>query len=235
MVRSLSVVIPAYNEEKRIGKTLERVYNYLLLNNYDFEIIVSNDGSTDKTMDVIRSFKGVSYVSNPKNEGKGRAVFLGVAASVKKWILVMDSDMSVPIEELDLFFSVGGEVVIGSRRMEGSRIMVPQPWYRELSGYLFSYCVNMLAIPKIHDTQCGMKLFRRDAAGVFHRQLIKGFGFDVETIYLLKKYGYNVKEIPISWYNDKNSKVSLFKHALPMFFDIIKIRWNDMRGRYEKI
>ncbi len=238
----LSVIIPAYNEEKRIRKTLETVIAYLDRKKHNYEIIVVNDGSTDKTKEVIQEFvkdsgnKKIKVHDNPCNKGKGYSVKQGFLAATKLWILFTDADLSTPIEELETCMRHAGTaaVVIGSRNLPMSQIVVKQPFLRSTLGKLFPFFVRLLLLPEIRDSQCGFKLFRKDvAAAVAKRQQIEGFCFDVEQIFIVKKCGFIIKEVPITWSNDERSKIRVIRDSLFMFFDLLRIRWNAFRKKYE--
>ena len=241
--KEVSVVIPAYNEEKRIARTLRSVYDYLSEHNYKFEIIVCDDGSTDGTAAVVNGFIHMTHVDDKQhfihligygeNKGKGAAIRYGAKIAASQNVLLMDADSSVPIEYIEKLFDADCDIAIGSRRIEGSIISTPQPFHRVWSGYAFSYLVRLLALPGVKDSQCGMKLFKKYNTHIFESQTIDGFGFDVELLYIARKMKLRIKEVPVLWANDKDSKVKIIKHSLLMFSDIIKIRWNDLRGRYD--
>lgn len=233
----LSIVIPAYNEEFRIEKTINKILAYLNSKQWDFEIIVVDDGSTDRTYEIVSEFKNdkIKSLKNNKNVGKGGTVKRGVLASQSSWILFTDADLSTPIEELEKFLKFQDyDVLIGSRALKESNILAHQPFYRELSGKIFNLFVKLLVIRNIHDTQCGFKLFKRSAAQkIFKKQTLNGFGFDVEDLYIAKKEGYKIKEVPVSWFNSKDTKVKFLKNSFEMLIDLFKIRLNDFRGVYK--
>jgi len=228
----LSIVLPAYNEENRIGPTLDKIEEYLSNKEYSYEILVVDDGSTDETAALIRKRADknphLHLISNPGNQGKGYAVRNGVLHTRGKLVLFSDSDLSTPIGELDkLLYRLytGVDVAIGSRHLEGSDIQVPQPWQRVWMGRIFNALVRILFGTSIQDTQCGFKLFRGDVArALFSFATINRFGFDVEIIFLAKKMGYKVEEVPIIWINDEETKVSAIKDSLNMFMDLLRIR-----------
>lgn len=228
----VSIVIPAYNEEKRIGKTLEKVLAYLAGKNYDSEIIVVDDGSTDETQKIIKGFPvngKIRLITNEKNEGKGSAVRKGVLEATGKYIFFTDADLSTPIEELEKFIKHseegGYDVVIGSRSIKGADILVHQPFYREMMGKIFNKIVRLFAIRGFIDTQCGAKLFRHAAAKkIFSLQKLSSFAFDVEVLYIAKKLGFKIYEIPVKWMNSETSRVRLISDSVKMFRDVLKIR-----------
>lgn len=234
----ISVIIPAFNEEKRIKKTLETILAYLERKKYSYEIIVVNDGSTDKTKEVILEFhnKKIRVVDNPRNCGKGYSVQQGFLAATKKWILFTDADLSTPIEELETSFRYTdtAPVIIGSRNLPMSHIVVKQPLLRSTLGRIFPFFVRLLLLPDIKDSQCGFKLFRSDVAKkIAEKQRIHGFCFDVELLFLAKKYKFMIQEIPITWSNDERSKIKIISDSFQMFVDLLRIRWNSFCGRYE--
>lgn len=233
----LSIVIPAYNEEKRIEETLEKILNYLKTKNYQYEIIVVDDGSSDNTVKVLETIakenKNIFILKNEQNSGKGYSVRKGVLESKGDYILFSDADLSTPIEEVEKllhWLNQGFDVTIGSRGLKESDIKIHQPFYRELMGKFFNFLVQTLLIKGIKDTQCGFKCFKKDATKeIFKRQKIDGFGFDVEILYIAKKLNYKIKEVPVTWLNSPNSKVSPIKHSLEMFKDILKIKFGILK------
>lgn len=234
-MQNISVIIPAYNEERRIISTLIKINNYLKTEKYDYEIIVIDDGSKDRTVELVQQQGFAKIIRNPGNKGKGYSVKQGMLSAKNEWILFSDADLSTPIEELDKFKPYAGshEVMIGSRCLAQSKIALHQPFYRELPGKIFGKMVKLICLKEITDSQCGFKLFSRNAAQkIFSKQTINRFGFDVEILYLAKKYGYSLKEIPITWTNDRQTRLNLFTDSISMFKDIIKIRINDLLGKY---
>ena len=228
----LSIIIPAYNEERRIKSTLKRISNYLTSNGYRYEIIVVDDGSTDGTFSLVKrmkgEIKGLRIIKNMKNKGKGFSVKRGFLSARGRYMLFSDADLSTPIEEIEKlisWFNKGYDIVIGSRALKESHIQIHQPWYRELAGRIFNLFVQAMAVPGIKDTQCGFKCFSQKAAlEICKRQRIERFSFDVEMLYIAKKLGYKIKEVPVRWFNNPQSKVSLLKDSFKMFFDLIRIR-----------
>lgn len=228
----LSVVIPAYNEEKRIEATLKRIVEFLRSKAYTWEILVVDDGSKDKTIEVAKNSvpdAAIKIVKNPVNMGKGATIKNGLLAANGAFRLFSDADLSTPIEELDKmlpFAQAGYGVVIGSRALRDSKLEVRQPFYREMMGRTFNLIVRLLVIGNIKDTQCGFKLFTAAAAEkIFRLQQLSGFSFDVEILYLAKKLGFKIKEAPVRWINSTASKVSPIKDSAKMFLDIVKIRF----------
>jgi dolichyl-phosphate beta-glucosyltransferase len=240
MKDSISIIIPAYNEESRILPTIRRIHSYLSDKFRDFEIIVVDDGSTDNTAPVVenlgRTFSNIRLIHYPRNSGKGYAVKTGVLASRGYFLLTCDADQSTPIEELEKLFPFldkGFDVVIGSRGLQESNILVRQPWYRERMGRTFNVFVRVLVIGGFKDTQCGFKLFRGDVARrLFRKSLISGFGFDVEILFLAEKEGFRIKEVPVKWLNSPNSRVKIVRDSAKMFIELFKIRTHWLSGRY---
>jgi dolichyl-phosphate beta-glucosyltransferase len=228
----LSIVIPAYNESARILPTLGRIDEYCRNHFGRFEIIAVNDGSADNTQDIITTEKNriasLRYEGYEKNRGKGYAIKHGVSASVGDIILVSDADLSTPIEEIEKLlveYERGYDVVIGSRALRRSDIAVRQPWWRELMGKTFNVFVRLLFSMDYKDTQCGFKLFRGKAARkIFSIVSIDRFAYDVEIIYLARKAGLGIKEVPIRWLNSPASKVNPVKDSLQMLKDLMKMR-----------
>lgn len=235
----LSVVIPAYNEERRLGQSLTKMLAYLKSRRQPFEVIVVDDGSRDATAPLVRRFsakdKRVRLIMNGGNRGKGASVRRGVEAAKGSLILMSDADLSTPIEELQSLEKVlqDAELAIGSRALDRSSIKKHQPFYREAGGRLFNLLVRLLTLGGIHDTQCGFKLFRAEAAkAIFPMQQVPRFGFDVEILYLARKQGYRIVEVSVAWENSPESKVRPIRDGLRTFLDLALIRWYDFRGRY---
>jgi dolichyl-phosphate beta-glucosyltransferase len=239
---SLSVVVPAFNEEPRIPRTLRELSGYLAANFKEYEIIVVDDGSSDGTASIVeglgRELPNITLVSYPANAGKGYATRKGVLASRGDLVLTCDADMSTPVgeyEKLVPFVRDHFDIAIGSRGMEDSELVVRQPWYRELMGRTFNLFVRTLVFKGIRDTQCGFKLFRGDVARrLFRDSVISGFAFDVEILFLARKSGYKIKEVPIQWLNSPNSRVRIMSDPLKMFLELFRIRANWLSGRYNK-
>jgi len=233
----LSVIIPAYNEEKRIGKTLREVTAYCRKNFAKYEIIVVDDGSSDKTKDVVMKFKGVRLLRNPVNKGKGYSVRRGLMEARYGWALFTDSDLATPISELKKFFNYtkqGFDVVIASRNLKESDIKDRQPFYRQFLGKGFPRLVNLLVLRDFKDTQCGFKLFKTEKIKRMLPYLtLDRFCFDVELLLVAKKAGLKIKEAPVTWIDQKGSKLRVFKDTGKMFLDLIRIKLNDLSGKYE--
>lgn len=235
---ALSVVIPAYNEARRLPASLRRVLEYLERGHgQPFEIIVVDDGSDDDTAACVRALghPAVTLVSNERNRGKGYSVRRGMLLASGERLLMTDADLSTPIEELPRLvaaLAAGADVAIGSRAANGADIVVHQPWYREVVGRLFNLTVRSLTVRGIRDTQCGFKLFSgRAAHEVFGRLRLDGFSFDVEALFVAQRCGYRLVEIPVRWSNDAASRVTMLKGARA-FLDLLRIRSNQMLGLY---
>jgi dolichyl-phosphate beta-glucosyltransferase len=230
------VVIPAYNEARRLPRTLERLASYLD-GRLSYELLVVDDGSRDGTADAARGAVAPppSVLRHEPNRGKGYAVRQGMAAARGERVLMTDADLSSPIEELPRLMAAldgGYQVAIGSRAAPGAQIEVHQPWRREWSGRAFNVCVRLLALPGIADTQCGFKLFDGEAARqVFPRCRLDGFAFDVEALFVARRLGYRIAEVPVRWRNDDATRVSLLAGARA-FADLARLRLDAWRGRY---
>jgi glycosyltransferase involved in cell wall biosynthesis len=230
---SLSIVIPAYNEESRLPQTLRLVLDWLARADFSFlEVIVVDDGSRDGTARVVEEFaqdnKCLRLVRNPGNHGKGYAVRHGMLEAEGEWILYTDADLSAPIEELEKLCRAAREqnagIAIGSRAVDRSLVEVHQPALRELSGRCFNLVMRLVTGLPFRDTQCGFKLYRADAARqVFSRQKQDGFSFDVEDLLIAKKLGVRTVEVPVRWSNVEGTKVRL-SQGIMSFLDLVKIR-----------
>ena len=237
----LSVIIPAYNEEKRLGATLQSVGAYLSRQSYEYEIIVVNDGSKDNTSELVRSFevqiKGLRLIDNKENHGKGHAVRQGMMEAKGDLRIFMDADNSTSIEHLESFAPVigqGYDLVIGSIAVAGHKITSgSEPLWRRILGKLGNLFIQIMAVPGIHDTQRGFKVITsRAAQQIFPKMTIDRWGFDIELLALAMKYGYKIKEMPVDWKNDPNSKVGL-KAYVQVLLETVKIRLNLMMGVYK--
>lgn len=229
-----SVVIPAYNERRRLPATLTRVIAYLRKQSFTWEIIVVDDGSTDGMAEALEPFADqIRLIRYPTNLGKGAAVRTGMLAAQGDWCLISDADLSTPIEELERLaeFRDRYEVIIGSRRVPGARIERPQVWWKVLLGRLGNVVIQTLVVPGIHDTRCGFKLFSRRTRRVFELQRLTGFGFDDELLWLARRLHFRLVEVPVRWTNDEQSKVA-GRDYLRSLAEIAQIYWHRLRGRY---
>ena len=229
----LSVVVPCYNEERRLPRTIEVIEHYLDARGEPYELILVDDGSADETRKVMDEaaarHPAVKIVALPKNRGKGRALAEGVQISRGETVLVTDADLSTPIDELaklEAALAKGAGVAIGSRAVRGSRVELAQPIYRVLMGKAFNLIVQAVLLPGIWDTQCGFKLFRGDIArDVFAGLTTDGFGYDPEVLYLAKKKGMRIAEVPVVWRNSAPTKVSAVRSSLDMFRHVLRVRF----------
>jgi dolichyl-phosphate beta-glucosyltransferase len=230
--KSISIVIPAYNEAERIGPTIETIHNYFSKKHQSFDILVINDGSKDNTTNIVLDFakgiRNVKLLDSSINQGKGSSVRKGMIHAAHDLILLTDADLSTPIEEFEKlapWMRKGYDIVIGSRGMKESEIILRQPWYRRMMGKAFNLFVRTLIVNDFRDTQCGFKLFRSEAATrIFRLSKIDGFAFDVEVLFIAKKMGYKIKEVPVRWIDSPHSKVSALRDPFRMFLDLLKIR-----------
>ncbi|PYU33670.1 MAG: glycosyl transferase [Acidobacteria bacterium] len=237
----LSIVIPAYNEERRLPETLRRVREYLSTRPASAEVIVVDDGSSDRSAAVVEEwrskFAGLRLLSNGRNRGKGYSVRHGMLEARGRIVLFTDADLSAPIEEADKLLAALGdyEVAIGSRGVDPSLIEVHQSPLRELAGKVFNAVVRAVTGLDFTDTQCGFKAFVREHARiVFEQQRIERFGFDPEILFLAKRHGLRAIEIPVRWAHDPQTKVNMIRDSLRMFGEVLAIRWNWLLGRYPK-
>jgi dolichyl-phosphate beta-glucosyltransferase len=229
----LSVVVPCYNEELRLPRTIEQIERYLGARGDRYELILVDDGSADGTRRAMEEAaarnKSIRIVALPVNRGKGRALAEGVRVSRGDYVLVTDADLSTPIEELpklEAALAAGAGVAIGSRAIKGSRVELSQPIYRVLMGKAFNIIVQLVLLPGIWDTQCGFKLFRGDIArDVFEGLTTDGFGYDPEVLYLAKKKGVRIAEVPVVWRNSAPTKVNAIRSSLDMFRHVLRIRF----------
>lgn len=232
MAPYLSIIIPAYNEEKRLPGTLDFILAFLRKQTYEAEIIVCDDGSRDRTVKIAAEklrFSASQVLVSPRNVGKGDAVRRGMLAAKGQYLLITDADLSTPIEEVRRFLrylEAGDDIVIGSRALEDSKIEIRQGFHREMMGRIYNLIARVLSFKGIMDSQCGFKCFKSQAAReLFALQKINGFSFDAEILFLAQKKGYKIREEPVVWRNSSQSRVQLIKDPLAMFFDLIKIRW----------
>jgi glycosyltransferase involved in cell wall biosynthesis len=241
LTRSLSIIIPAYNEETRLPSTLRTVTAWLAARQWSFcEVLVVDDGSRDRTAAVAEEFTKdvpcLRVVRYPENRGKGYAVRTGMLEAKGEWILFSDADLSSPIEEFDKLYA-GAEresaaIAIGSRALDRSLIGVHQPLFRERAGQVYNLAMRTALGLDLADTQCGFKLYRRDAArAIFSRQKLERFSFDAEVLFIARKLGFRITEIPVRWNNVEGTKVGMFSGA-QSFLDLITIRVNAARGDY---
>jgi dolichyl-phosphate beta-glucosyltransferase len=227
----ISIIIPCYNESQRIWTTLIKINAFLPACFKDFEIIVVNDGSSDDTEAVVlkaeKQIPAIKYLGYEVNQGKGYAIRKGVLHSTNELVLLTDADLSVPIEDIEkllVWFDKGFEVVIGSRGLAESRILIRQPWWRQSMGKIFNIIIKIFLLRDFQDTQCGFKLLEGSCARkVFGCGVVNRFAYDVEFLFLAKTMGCEIKEVPIRWINSFASKVHPIKDSLQMAKDVVKI------------
>lgn len=229
----ISVVIPAYNEVAVIVKTIDSVKKFLASNFATFEIIVVDDHSKDATVDIVKSQAGVRLIRNLKNHGKGYTVAKGVAAARGDWILFMDADSSTDISELSKFLPQRREdtLLIGSRGLEDSEVKVQQSSLKVFLGKSGNRLIRFLIAPQITDTQCGFKFFPKQMHFLFSKLTIATWGFDFELLWLARKYHFKIKEVPVTWVNDFDSKVRWYSYPQTLW-QVFKVRLNDYLGKY---
>jgi glycosyltransferase involved in cell wall biosynthesis len=233
----LSIVVPAYNEARRIRDTLERICRYKAAEPYSIELIVVDDGSTDETVEIVSDFHGIRLVRNDRNHGKGFTVRHGVLEARGQFILFTDADLSTPIEEVDKLLSAlqssGVDCAVGSRALQRKLIGIHQPWLRETGGRFFNLLVRGFTGLKLRDTQCGFKLFnRRSTLRAFELMHVEGFGFDPELLFLIQRTGGKIMEVPVRWNDDPATKVRFLRDSTRMTLDLIAIRWRALLGKY---
>ena len=233
----LSIIIPVYNEEKRIIYSLKKLYEFISNSNFICEIIVVDDGSKDNSCKIVREFFSklgsndkyhFDLIENKSNRGKGFSIRKGLERANGKFILFTDADFSTPIEEskkLLGFLNDDYDIVIGSRALKDSKLIKRQNIFRMYAGKIFNFMVRKITGLNFMDTQCGFKMFTREAKNLLLPYLkINDFSFDIEILYIAKKLNLKVKEIPVSWINSPDSKVRIIKDSLKMFFSLIKIQ-----------
>ncbi len=240
-IKSISVIVPCFNEGKTIYQNIKKIYGYLSTKFLEFEIIAVNDGSTDNTLSELRLVNQeipIKFINKEKNEGKGKAVREGISASKYETVMFMDADLAIPVEELEKFLGElknGSDMAIASRFIPGLKIKRPVLWHRKIMERAFQILrVMILNSWQVKDTQCGFKVFRSSVAKrIFGMATIDRFAFDSEIIFIAKKFGYLIKELPITLQNPRTTSVRLFYDPLNMFFALIKIRVNDLTGIYK--
>ena len=235
----LSIVIPAYNEEPRIIRTLGQVVRYLNSRDYRWEIVVADDGSTDDTAHLVDGFASRHrniHLLRLTHRGKGWAVKNGMLKAVGEYRFLCDADLSMPIEQVQRFLPPevnGVDIAVGSREAPNSR-RIGEPWRRHLMGRFYNWLVRILAVPGLNDTQCGFKCFRGSVVPeLFGKQTLDGFAFDVEILFLAMKEGTTIHEIGIDWHYRERSKVNPIKDSIAMTRDLLRIRWRYAKGHYK--
>lgn len=231
----ITILIPAYNEEKRILNTLKQIKEYVRNRDEDFEIIVIDDGSIDRTEEIVKRFDTkIILLKNKKNQGKGYSLKRGMLASRGDVTLFMDADSSTKIIELDKFFPYinSYDILIGSRAISHSSILIPQGFIRRNIGSLAHKLIQLVLKIKVHDTMCGFKMYNKKSRQfLFKKQINKGWGFDYEILFLAKKFNFRIKEVPVVWRNDSRSKVTI-KGYLKSLEELFLIKINDFFKKY---
>lgn len=238
----ISIVIPAYNEGARIGKALGEVLRCVRERNWHAEVLVVNDGSTDRTGAIVQEFAQlhpeVRLLNNVENRGKGFSVRYGVLHAVGEIVMFTDADLSAPMEEAELLFDAlrqGADIAIGSRWLQRQRQTHKQPLYRQFFGRCFNAITRLVMGLPFADTQCGFKAFRRPVAQtIFQLQRIERWGFDPELLFIALKRGYKVQEVPVTWGHDERSRLSYLKDGIKMLEEIAYIRWEAFAGAYDR-
>ncbi len=237
----LSIIIPSFNEEPRLPASLEKIAGYIRNKRPNTEVIVVDDGSTDRTAAVAESWRNripqLRVLSNGVNHGKGFSVRHGSLEAHGDIILFTDADLSSPIEEGEKLFAAlqSHDVAIGSRAVDRSLIEVHESPFREFAGIVFNKIVRLILRLPFVDTQCGFKAFRRERCRIiFEQQTIERFGFDPELLYLARHHGLSIKEVPVRWAHSPATKVNMMRDSVGMFVDVFVIRWKALRGRYRK-
>lgn len=234
----LSIIIPAHNEEARLPRALGQVFAFLEKQSYASEVIVVENGSTDRTLVIAQRFAANFpnlRVLHEDLAGKGRAVRRGMLEGRGEYRFFCDSDFSMPVEQINRFLPPASQadIVIASREAPGA-VRYDEPHYRHLTGRIFNALIRLLALPGLQDTQCGFKCFRAEAAeDLFRRQTIMGWSFDVEILFIARRRGYTICELGIPWYFNSDSRVSVLRDSWRMFLDIVSIRWKARRGVYD--
>lgn len=241
MPSTYSFIVPAYNESERLRVSLPKILEYVRQQQLQSEIIVVNDGSKDDTADVVRGFMSgnpdIRLVENPGNRGKGYSVRNGMLHARGDIAIFTDADLSSPITEARKLFDAianGADVAIGSRWLRAELQTERQPWHRQLYGRLFNLALRIVLGLQYRDTQCGFKAFTRSAAQtIFTRQRVERWGFDPELLFLANKFKLRTVEVPVQWAHDHRSKISPLRDGLKMAFEMLDVRWNDIKGLYK--
>jgi dolichyl-phosphate beta-glucosyltransferase len=244
MNEKLTIVIPAFNEAKKIGATVNEVTEYLSGKGYSYELIIVDDGSEDDTLDIIKRYKSINsngnikILENVSNKGKGYAVRNGIMQATGDYILFMDADNSTRIFEIERVlpsFKEGFDIVIGSRRLKNvpGNIVISQPSYRHVLGEIYIYISRLFFKISVRDYNCGFKIFKNNVAKkIFSKQMMDDWSFDLETLFLVEKYCFKIKEVPVNWKHYKGSKVRPVLDGIKSFISILMIKANDMAGKY---
>jgi glycosyltransferase involved in cell wall biosynthesis len=235
-----SIIIPAYNEDARIETTLQKVTAFIAARGWDAEVLVVNDGSSDRTIEIVeryaRNNPRLRLIENPSNRGKGYSVRNGMLHAGGEALLFSDADLSSPIEEAPKLFDAlaqGADVAIGSRWLQTRLQTQRQPLYRQLFGRIFNRMLRTVLGLPFKDTQCGFKAFtRRAAAAIFPLQHIEGWGFDPEVLFLAKRFGFKIAEVPVEWAHREGTRISPLSDGPKMLAEMLRVRWNAISGKY---
>lgn len=237
----LSVVIPAYNESRRLPGTLDALLRWMAGRDFSVEVVVVDDGSSDGTADLARSrLAGVPHrvLVHDRNRGKGAGIRTGMLAAEGEYVLFTDADLSTPIEEVERFLPVhaaGVPIVIGTRKSAGAQVLRRQSWLRERMGRVYTRLSNALVCPGITDFTCGFKCFSAEAArAIFPLQREDGWAYDSEILYLARRLGFAVREVPVRWTNDPSTRVRLLRDAAGSFAGLLRIRGRALAGAYRR-
>ncbi len=236
-----SIVIPAYNEATRLGATLDRILAHIDECRWNAEVLVVNDGSTDDTAQIIQQYAArhpaLRLLENPGNRGKGYSVRNGMLHATGQLILFSDADLSSPIEETDKLFAAlaaGADVAMGSRWLRAELQTQRQPLHRQLFGRIFNLALRLILGLRYRDTQCGFKAFtHRAAQTIFPLQHIERWGFDPEILFLARKFGLKVEEVPVEWAHSEGTRLHPLRDGIRMFLELLKIRWYGLTGKYD--
>ncbi|MCE5238011.1 glycosyltransferase family 2 protein [bacterium] len=228
----LSLIIPAYNEAQRLQPSLGKILAYLRACDFRAEVVIVDDGSSDGTGDLARELlegrTAYRILRNEPNRGKALSVKRGLLEGHGRYLLFSDADLSTPIEEADKLLAelrAGADVAIASRQLPGSKLAVHQPWYREIGGRAFGRLNQLVLLPGIPDSQCGFKAFTREAAHrILEHQKLAGWAFDAELLYIARKLGLKIAQVPVTWINDPNSKVKMLTDGMKMVRDLLRVK-----------
>ena len=235
----LTILVPCFNEASLIKESLTEISNFMSKKKYSWEIVVVDDGSRDSSVIKIQELKNpkIKLISYKVNRGKGGALKEGIKNSSGEFIIFMDADLSVPVETIDGFVSVLekdlSDVVIGTRKIKSAKVLVHQPWIRENLGKGFTFITRIITGVNVSDFTCGFKGFTNESAQkIFNHSLLSRWAYDAEILFLAKKYGFTISEIPVTWTNRKDTRVRLGNAVVTSLIDLIKLKLNDWSGKY---